>query len=89
MVENIDLGKFFVLAQSKKIYVNSSNLHESKNKILQDYTGDFELIGLMIIGLIEHKPNIRFKNMDDFESYTNAKDIDYDSEDVKYTGYNS
>ena len=25
--------------------------------------------------------------MDDFESYKNAKDIDYDSEDVIFTGY--
>ena len=89
MVENIDLGRFFELAQSKKIYVNISNLHESKNKILQDYMGVFELMGLMIIGPIEHKPNTRFKKMDDFESYINAKDIQYDSEDVTFTGYNS
>ena len=62
-------------------------MHEIKNKILQDYTGDFELNGFMIIGLIEHKMNIRFKNMDDFESYMNAIDVDYDSEDVIFTGY--
>ena len=41
----------------------------------------------MIIGPIEHKTNIRFKNMDDFESYRNAIDVDYDSEDVIFTGY--
>ena len=62
-------------------------MHEIKNEILQDYTGDFELNGLMIIGPIEHKTNIRFKNMGDFESYKNAIDIDYDSEDVTFTGY--
>ena len=62
-------------------------MHEIKDEILQDYTGDFELNGLMIIGPVEHKTNIRFKNMDDFERYINAIDIDYDSEDVTFTGY--
>ena len=41
----------------------------------------------MIIGPCEHKTNIRFKNMDDFENYINAIDVDYDSEDVTFTGY--
>ena len=41
----------------------------------------------MIIGPDEHKTNLRFKNMDDFESYINAIDDDYDSEDVTFTGY--
>ena len=40
----------------------------------------------MIIGPIEHKTMIRFKNMDDFESYINKIDVDYDSEDVTFTG---
>ena len=62
-------------------------MHEIKDGILQNYTGDFELSGLMIIGPIEHKTNIRFKNMDDFENYINAIDVDYNSEDVTFTGY--
>ena len=85
--EDIDLGRFFELATSNKIYVNKLNLQEIKDKILQDYTGDFELNGLTIIGPVEHKTNIRFKNMDDFERYINAIDIVYDSEDVTFTGY--
>ena len=40
----------------------------------------------MTIGPIERKTNIRFKNMDDFENYINAIDIDYDSDDVTSTG---
>ena len=40
----------------------------------------------MSIGPIELKTNIRFENMDDFERYVNAIDIDYDSEDVTFTG---
>ena len=63
------------------------NLHEIKNEILQEYTGDFELNGLMVIGPIDDKKIIRFKNMDDFESYINAIDVYYDSEDVTFTGY--
>ena len=87
IVEDVDLGRFFELATSNKIYVNNLNLHEIKNEILQDYTGDFELTGKKIIGPTEHKTNIRFKNMDDFENYINAIDVDYDSEDVTFTGY--
>ena len=45
IVEDIDIGRFFELATSDKIYVNNINLHEIKNEILQDYTGDFELNG--------------------------------------------
>ena len=87
IVDDVDIGRFFELATSNKIYVNNLNLHEIKNEILQDYTGHFELNGKMIIGPVEHKTNIRFKNMDDFERYINAIDIDYDSEDVTFTGY--
>ena len=87
MVEEIDIGRFLKLATSDKMYVNNLNLHEIKNEILQDYTGDFELNGKMIIGPVEYKTNIRFKNMDDFETYINAIDVDYDSEDVIFTGY--
>ena len=69
MVEDIDLGRIFELATGNKIYVNNLNLHEIKKEIIQDYTGEFDLNGLLNIGPIEHKTVIRFKNMDDFESY--------------------
>ena len=52
-----------------------------------DYTGYFEFSGLMIIGPVEHKTNIRFKNSDDFESFMEKIDDDYDSEDVIFTGW--
>ena len=87
MVEDIDIGRFFELATSNNIYVDNLNLHEIKNEILKDYTADFELIEKMIIGPVEHKTHIRFKNMDDFERYINAIDIDYDSDYVIFTGY--
>ena len=87
LVEDIDIGRFFELATSNRIYVNNLNLHEIKNGILQDYNKDFELNGEMIIGPTKHETNIRFKNMEDFENYINAIDVDYDSEDVAFTGY--
>ena len=87
VVEDIDIGRFFELATSNKIDVNNLNLHEIKNGILQDYNKDFELNGEMIIRPTKHKTNIRFKNMEDFENYINAIDVDYNSEDVTFTGY--
>ena len=50
MVEDVDLGRFFELATKNKIYVNSLNTGEN----LRDYTGDFELNRLKIIGLVKH-----------------------------------
>ena len=42
----------------------------------------------MLFGEIEQKTNIRFKNVDDFETYINAIDNSgYDSEDVIFTGW--
>ena len=87
VVEDIDIGRFFESATINKRYVNGLNLHEYKNETLEDYTGDFELIGSTVIGEIEQKTNIRFKNVDDFETYINAIDNGgYDSEDVVFTG---
>ena len=86
MVEDINIGRFFELATTDRQYVNGLNLHEIKNDILEDYTGDFELIGSMLVGEIEQKTNIRFKNVDDFESYINAiGNSGYDSENDSKT----
>ena len=41
----------------------------------------------MVIGPVEHKTNVRFRNMVDFESYIKAVNNVYDSEDVIFTGY--
>ena len=41
----------------------------------------------MIVGPIEHKTIIRFKNIDDSGRYIKAIDVDYDSEDGTFTGY--
>ena len=62
------------------------NLHETKNENLIDYEGDFQLNWLIVIEPIEHKTNIRFQNVDVFESYINAIAIDYESEHNIFTG---
>ena len=86
--EDIDIGRFFELATSDRKYVKGLNLHEIKNDILGDYKGNFEVIGSILVGEVEQKTNIRFKNVDDFESYINAIDNSgYDSEDVIFTGW--
>ena len=86
MKEDVDLGRLFELATTDKIYVDQTNLLEIKTENLQGCKSEFDLNGSMIIGPIEYKTNIRIKNTDDFESYINAIDIDYDSEDVIFTG---
>ena len=87
MVEDIDIGRFFELSTTNKRCVNGVNLHEIRKEILKNYTGAFELIGSMLIGEIEQKTNIRFKNVDVFEKCINAIDNSgYDSDVVFFTG---
>ena len=86
MVDDIDISRFFELAITNRKNNNCLNPHEFKNEILKDYTGDFELIGSILVGEIEQKKDISFKNVDDFETNINAIDISgYDSEDVIFT----
>ena len=54
---------FFELVTTNEKYFNGLNLHEIKNDILIDYEDDFELNGIMVIGPVEHKANIRVKNL--------------------------
>ena len=88
MIEDIDIGRFFELTTTYRENVNGLNLHEIKNEILEDFTGDFELIGSILVGEVEQKTNIRLKNVEDFESYINAIDnCGYDSDDFIFTGW--
>ena len=81
------LCRFFEQAATNKLYVNSLNLHGTKIETLEEFTGDFEMIGSMLIGQIEQKTNLTFKIFDDFEAYNKALDVDYDSKDVIFTGW--
>ena len=79
--------RFLEQAAINKFYVNSLNLHRTKIETLEEFTGDFETIGSMLIGQIEQKANITFKIFEDFEAYIKALDVDYDSKDVIFTGW--
>ena len=87
MADDIVLGKFFELASSYKIYVTGLNLHKIETEFLLNYTGHFELIGLMIIGPVEGTTYIKFRNMGDFESCIKGINVDYDGENDTFTGY--
>ena len=50
-----------------------------------DYDGEFEKLGEFIIGEHTHKTHIRNGNLNDYEHYIKAKDVDNDSEDSSYT----
>ena len=80
------LGKFFELATPGKIYVNVLSLHEIKNETFLEYAVQFQKIGSMLRGEIEQKTDIRLLNVDDFERFINAADVDFDSEDTIFTG---
>ena len=70
-----------------KIQVINKNLHEIKQEILQDYEGEFEMDGNLIVGDQGRRTHIRFRNISDYEAYINAIDQDYDSEDAIFNGY--
>ena len=67
------------------MFVNGLYLHEIKKEVLLNYISVFEMIGSMLIGEIEENTIFIFRNVDDFEGYINAIDIDYDSDDVIFT----
>ena len=50
------------IIELNKIYVNDLNLYEIENNIIGDYTGDFELIGTLVIGENVRNTHIRLKN---------------------------
>ena len=74
MLEVIDLGRYFELATTNKMYVNGLHLYEDKIEILLRFKGDFELTESMLVGEVEQKTNFRFRNIDDFDIYINAID---------------
>ena len=75
------------LKELNKIQVVNKNLHEIKQEILQDYTGDFEMDGDLKVGDEIRQTLTRFKNMDNLEAFINSIDQDYDSEDAIFNGF--
>ena len=75
------------LKELNKIHIVIRNLHEIKQEILVDYTGEFEMVGSLKVGDQIRQTHISFRNMDDFESYINAIDEGYDAEDAIFNGF--
>ena len=62
-------------------------MHQTKSEKILDFTGDFELIGFLLIAELERRTNSKFKTIDDFETYINAIVVDYNTGDVILTGW--
>ena len=68
------------LRELKKIEVIDKNLHEIKNDILRDYGAELEMVGRLKIADQTREIHIRFRSIDDFESFNNAtKDAFFNS----------
>ena len=75
------------LKELNKIHVVNKNLHEIKQEFLEDYTGEFEMVGNLKVGDQIRQTHIRFRNISDYEAYINAIDEGYDAEDAIFKGY--
>ena len=75
------------LKELNKIQVFNKNLHEIKQEILQDYEGEFEMVGNLKVGDQIRQTHIRFRNISDYEAFINAIDEGYDAEDAIFNGY--
>ena len=75
------------LKELNKIRVIDKNLHEFNAETLGDYSGEIEMVGEIKIGDQTRPTNMRFRNIDRYESYINTIDQDYDSDDSIFNGY--
>ena len=75
------------LKELNKIQVSNKNLHEIKQGILQDYNGEFEMVGNLKVGDQIRQTHIRFRNINDYEAYINSIDEGYDADDCIFNGY--
>ena len=75
------------LKELNEFQVIDKNLHETKKEILLDYSGEFEMIGILKVGDQIRQTHFRFRNIDDYESYINSIDEGYDAEDAVFNGY--
>ena len=83
--DEIDVGRFFELAEADKSNIKGLNVYEIRDK-LDDENRGFELVGDVTINGIKKKTNMRFWNINDFESYIMKIDEKYDGEDVVFEG---
>ena len=75
------------LKELKEIHVVDKKPQEIKNEKLVFYAGDFEMVGKLSVGDQIRETHIRFRKITDYESYINAFNQDYESEDAIVNGY--
>ena len=75
------------LKELNKIHVLDRNIHEIKNEILIDYSGEFQMVGSLKVGDQIRQTRSRFRNIAEYEAYIISIDQDYDSEDAIFNGY--
>ena len=54
---------------------------------MSDCTGEFEMVANLKVCDQIRQTHFRFRNVAEYESYINAIDQDYDSEDARLNGY--
>ena len=75
------------LRELNKVQVVNKSLHETKQEILMDYTGEFEMFSNLKVDDQIRQTHNRFRNVADYESYIYAIDQDFVSEDALFNGY--
>ena len=75
------------LKELNNFHVFNKNLHEIKQEILQNYTGEFEKVGNLNVGDQIRPTHIIFRIISDYEAYINAIDEEFDAEDAIFNGY--
>ena len=56
-------------------------------KILEDYIGEFKMVGNLKVGDQNRQTHISFRNISDYEAYINSIDEGYDADDCIFNGY--
>ena len=54
---------------------------------MQDYEGEFEMVGNLKVGDQIRRTHIRFRKVSDYEAYLNSIDEGYDADDCIFIGY--
>ena len=62
-------------------------LHKIKHERLEDYVGEFQMLGELKIRDQTRPTHTRFRNITDYEAYFNSIDEGYDAEDSIFNGY--
>ena len=52
-----------------------------------DYIGDFEMLGVIAKGEHKQSTGMRFENNEHYEPYFLNIDLDYDADDILFTGF--